>query len=78
MKDSNTVIEILRGRGYLEGYEKSADVFDKLLPHQAEAIERARERVEQLCRDCTLVLSRDSNPVTTVYALVEFLNSKQA
>lgn len=48
LKDSDTMIEILRSRGYLEGYEKSADVFDKLLPHQTEAIERAKERVEQL------------------------------
>lgn len=77
LKDSDTVIEMLRSRGYLEGYEKSADVFDKLLPRQAEAIARARERVEQLNRDHVQIFSRDSNPVTTVYELVEFLSSKK-
>ena len=72
------MIEILKNRGYLEGYEKSADVFEKLLPYQAEAITRAKERVEQLGQDRTPLISRDSNPLTTVYALVELLNSKQA
>ena len=78
LKASDAVIEILKSRGYLEDYEKSVDVFDKLQPHQAEAIARAKERVEQLNRDRIPLLSRDSNPVTTVYELVEFLNSKQA
>lgn len=77
LKDSDAVIQILRNRGYLEGYEKNVDVFDKLLPHQKEAIERAKERVEQLNRDHTQILSRESNPVTTVYELVAFLNSQQ-
>lgn len=72
------MIELLRNRGYLGGYEKSADVFDKLLPHQAEAIEHARERVDQLNREHTLILSRNSNPATTVYELVEFLNSQRS
>lgn len=78
LKDSDTVIGLLRNRGYLGGYEKSADVFDKLLPHQAEAIEHARERVDQLNREHTLILSRNSNPATTVYELVEFLNSQRS
>lgn len=78
LRDSDMVIEILKSRGYLEEYEKSADVFGKLLPHQAEAIERARERVEQLSADHVAVMCRDSNPVTTVYKLVEFLNSQSA
>lgn len=47
------------------------------LPHQTEAIQRAKERVEQLEKDKIVVLSSDSNPVTTVYELVEYLNSQQ-
>lgn len=43
----------------------------------AEAIQYAKERVERLTRDQVAVICRDSNPVTTVYELVEFLNSKR-
>lgn len=53
------------------------DVFEKLQKHQPEAIEHAKERVERLTRDKVAMICRDSNPVTTVYELVEFLNSKR-
>ena len=75
--DCDAVINVLKGKGYLENYEKSVDVFDELLLHQDEAINRAKERVERLTSDHTAVMCRDSNPVTTVYELVEFLNSKK-
>ena len=78
LKDSNAVIEQLKKKDCLEKYEKSTDVFDTLLPHQTEAIQRAKERVQQLEKDKIIVLSSDSNPVTTVYELVEYLNSQQA
>lgn len=78
LKDSNAVIEQLKKKDRLEKYEKSTDVFDTLLPHQTEAIQRAKERVEQLEKDNIIVLSSNSNPVTTVYELVEYLNSQQA
>lgn len=78
MKDSNAVIEQLKKKGRLEKYEKSTDVFDVLLPHQTEAIQRAKERMQQLEKDKIVVLSSDSNPITTVYELVEYLNSQQA
>lgn len=78
LKDSNAVIEQLKKKDRLEKYEKSTDVFDTLLPHQPEAIQRAKERVQQLEKDKIVVLSSDSNPVTTVYELVEYLNCQQA
>ena len=53
------------------------DVFEELQEHQSEAIQYAKERVERLTRDQLTVICRDSNPVTTVYELVEFLNSKR-
>lgn len=77
LKDSNAVIKQLKKKERLEKYEKSTDVFDTLLPHQTEAIQRAKERVEQLEKDKIVVLSSDSNPVTTVDELVEYLNSQQ-
>lgn len=46
--------------------------------HQEQAIERAKERVEYLRTEHIEVVHRDSNPVTTVYELVEFLNSKRS
>lgn len=61
----------------LENYGKSVDVFEELREHQPEAIQYAKERVERLTRDQVAVICRDSNPVTTVYELVEFLNSKR-
>ena len=77
LKDSATVIDILKNKGYLENYGKSVDVFEELHEHQPEAIQYAKERVERLTRDQLTVICRDSNPVTTVYELVEFLNSKR-
>ena len=71
------VIDILKSKGYLENYGKSVDGFEELQGHQAEAVQYAKERVERLSRDQVAVLCRDSNPVTTVYELVEFLNSKR-
>lgn len=77
LKDSDTVIDILKRNGYLENYEKSADVYEQLLALQQTAIARAKERVEQLVKYETAVISCDSNPVTTVYELVEFLNNQR-
>ena len=46
-------------------------------PLQEAAIERAKKRVAALQTEHTEILSRESNPVTTVAELVEYLNSKQ-
>ena len=51
LKDSATVIDILKNKGYLENYGKSVDVFEELQEHQPEAIQYAKERVERLTRD---------------------------
>lgn len=77
LKDSAAVIEILKNKGYLENYGKSVDVFEELQGNQEDAIQYAKERVGRLGRDHIAVICRDSNPVTTVYELVEFLNSKR-
>ncbi len=77
LRDSAAVIDILKSKGYLENYGKSVDVFEKLQKHQENAIQCAKERVKQLLKDKRVVICRDSNPVTTVYELVEFLNSKR-
>lgn len=78
IKDSVAVIDLLKRNGYLANYEKSVDVYEQLEAYQRTAIDRAKERVEQLEKDKTTVISCDSNPVTTVYELVEFLNSQRA
>ena len=57
--------------GYLKD---SATIIDIL---KNKAIQYAKERVERLTRDQIAVICRDSNPVTTVYELVEFLDSKR-
>lgn len=78
IKDSAAVIDILKRSGYLANYEKSVDVYDDLIAYQQIAIDRAKNRVEQLEKDNTAIISCDSNPVTTVYELVEFLNNQRA
>ena len=78
LNGADEVLRLLQSKGRLEKYEKSLDVFEDLLPHQSEAVLRAKERLAQLHRDNVVILSRDSNPVTTVHELVEFLNSQQS
>ena len=78
LKDSDTVIDILKRNGYLPNYEKSTDVYAELHGKQEVAVERAKNRVAQLMKDQITIISCDSNPVTTVYELVEFLNSQRA
>ena len=51
--------------------------YDKELIKLASDESGIKERVERLTRDQVAVICRDSNPVTTVYELVEFLNSKR-
>lgn len=77
IKDSATVIDLLKRNGYLANYEKSVDVYEELSAYQETAIERAKERVERLEKDNMAIISCDSNPVTTVYELVEFLNNQR-
>ena len=66
-----------RVKGYLVDYEKSADVFGQIEPYQADAIKRAKVRAEEAGADFATVICRDSNPVTTVYELVDYLNSQR-
>lgn len=78
IKDSAAVIDLLKRNGYLANYEKSVDVYEELSAYQQTAIERAKERVERLEKDNMVISSCDSNPVTTVYELVEFLNEQRS
>lgn len=77
LKDADAVIGILKNKGYLVDYEKSADVFGQIEPYQADAIKRAKVRAEEAGADFATVICRDSNPVTTVYELVDCLNSQR-
>lgn len=77
IKDSDAVIDILKSKEYLKDYDKSIDYFFELLPYQAVALQRAKQRLEQLYSDHRIILSRDSNPATTVSELVEYLNSQR-
>ena len=61
----------------MEHYEKNKEVYEQLKPLQEAAIDRAKKRVAALHAEHTEILSRESNPVTTVAELVEYLNSKQ-
>lgn len=77
LKNCDAIIDILKRNAYLANYEKSVDVYEQLIGNQEAAIKRAKVRVEQLKKDQTVIISCDSNPVTTVYELVEFLNAQR-
>ncbi|MFR2536027.1 MAG: RloB domain-containing protein, partial [Faecalibacterium sp.] len=66
----------LKQPGRLPDYEKNKDYFDALKPLQAVAVQRAKTRSEQIRNQGTEPISRQSNPLATVYELVEYLNSK--
>ena len=77
VENREAAIKLLKKKGRLEQYEKNKDVYEQLKPLQDAAIDRAKKRVSMLQAEHTEILSRESNPVTTVVELVEYLNSKQ-
>lgn len=76
LTDCQAVIRLLKQKGRLEQYEKSMDVYDDLKPLQDAALQRAKNRLANLERDHVEIISRQSNPATTVVQLVEYLNAK--
>ena len=77
VENCEAAIKLLKKKGRLERYEKNKEVYEQLKPLQEVAIDRAKKRVAALQAEHTEILSRESNPVTTVAELVEYLNSKQ-
>ena len=76
VEDCQALIRLLKQPGRLPDYEKNRDFFDTLKPLQAVAVQRAKTRTEQIRNQGVEPISRQSNPLTTVYELVEYLNSK--
>jgi len=68
---------MLKQPGRLERYEKNQDVYDQLESLQEKAIERAKQRIHVLEEEKAEIICRQSNPVTTVAELVEYLNSRR-
>ena len=77
LENCDAVIRLLKQKGRLEQYEKNLDVYAQLKPLQTSALEYARHRLNRLSADHIQILSRQSNLVTTVGELVEYLNQKQ-
>lgn len=77
VENCEATIKLLKKKGRLEQYEKNKEVYEQLKPLQETAIDRAQKRVAALQDEHTEILSRESNPVTTVAELVEYLNSKR-
>ena len=69
-------IRLLKQPNRIPDYEKNKDCFDVLKPLQATAIQRAKTRASQIQNQGIEPISRQSNPLTTVWELVEYLNSK--
>lgn len=77
LEDCKAVIRQLKQKGRILQYEKNREVYDQLLPYQEKALERAKERTEKLKKNHREIFCRESNPVTTVAELVEYLNSRR-
>ena len=76
VEDCQALIRLLKQPGRLPDYEKNKDYFDVLKPLQATAIQRAKARADQVQNQGLEPISRQSNPLTTIWELVEYLNSK--
>ena len=70
-RDDNSNEVLLRAK-----QSAQKDFFDTLKPLQTVAVQRAKNRSEQIRNQGVEPISRQSNPLTTVYELVEYLNSK--
>lgn len=77
LEDCQTVIRQLKKAGRMERYEKNSETYEELLPFQQEALKRAENRLEQLQQEQQKIISRNSNPVTTVGKLVNYLNERR-
>lgn len=60
LNGADEVLRLLQSKGRLEKYEKSLDVFADLLPHQSEAVLRAKERLAQLYKETDEACNYDS------------------
>lgn len=78
VSDCRALIRMLNQPGRLERYEKNQDVYDQLEPLQEKAIERAKQRIHALEEEKIEIICRESNPVTTVAELAEYLNSRRS
>ncbi len=76
LRDCSDVIHHLRSTGRIEKYEKNRDYFDFLLPDLEKAVERSQKRIRELEKEKIEIVSRISNPVTTVSSLVTFLRDR--
>ena len=77
LEDCDAVIRQLEKKGRMPGYAKSSDVYSTLLPMQVDAISRARKRLQAVTEEHGTLLKRETNPVTNVHELVEFLNERK-
>ena len=76
VEDCLALIRLLKQTNRIPDYEKNKDCFDTLKPLQAAAIQRAKAHTEQIRSQGIELISRQSNPLTTVWELVKYLNSK--
>ena len=77
LENCDAVIRQLQIKGRLQGYSKADDLYPVLLPMQPDAIKRAEKRARDVSKEYGFLLRRETNPVTNVYELVEFLNEKR-
>lgn len=76
VEDCQSLIRLLKQPNRIPDYEKNKDYFGVLKPLQATAIQRAKARADQVQKQGLEPISRQSNPLTTIWELVEYLNSK--
>lgn len=75
LPDCEAVISRLNAQTEINGYRKNQDIYDLILPNQEQAINRAKRRMNTLDQNHIHFFTRNSNPATNVYELIEHLNS---
>jgi hypothetical protein len=73
IKDGEGVIKKLKTDGYISNYSKVGDYFELLRPLRGEALKRANALEKRHQKDGVKLLSRKSNPYTSVSHLIEEL-----
>lgn len=73
IENADIALKILKG--FMPDYEKNSDVYDELLEFQAIACERSEIRMAELSGSNLEIISRSSNPCTSVSMLVRRLSN---
>ena len=77
LEDANAVLKLLDSSNAILNYRKNGDYYDILHPLEEFATTHANALIKRHTSDKTPLISRNSNPCTTVVFLVEYLRERR-